>query len=775
MSSAAIFGVEALLMFAVVVGVHALRRRTSIVYSYAVIGFMRLASWAATHASMVVLGPLKLNVGSDIFFSAVLLGVFLLYVADGRHAGRVALVVVLGTGLLYAGGSLLLHAQFPDHTGTMFPDSGLRANLGSIAASVLDLIVLGTIWEAGQRGFAKAPLLLKVFVTLAAVMLTDALIYLPIAWGSAAGFSAELAGNLISRVLVAAVCAPVLALYLAYEVRRFGLQMSAGPLLSILLKEDVERELLSARHQMRLGSEALWESEERYRRMVDDIPVMVFRFSSQGLVTYANRALCVYYARDAKEILGIPVLTPIAEVDRPALWQKVLDLDANHPTVELTTHATPRQGAYGGQRRLQRWVVRGIFSSRGEGLAYQAIGEDITRESELEERLAQAQRMEAVGNLAGGVAHDLNNLVSILWACAESANRSLSKLPPEAARAVRQDLVDIRQGTDRAALLTRQLMAVGRRQEVAPRPVDVSAVVSALEALMRRLLPDNLTLSVHCAAGLPPVMIDAVQLERVIINLVTNARDAVPANGSIVVTTERATLDAAYVARQPDARAGEHIVLRVTDDGTGMDPQTAARVFEPFFTTKAAGRGNGLGLSTAYGIVKQAGGHMRVESTPGAGTTFFVYLPVIAGLVPVVEPGRPRGGSIDGPVLYCEGEDVMRTQVVQLLENAGHQVVCASSAVEVERVVAAPGGPRPRLLLTDVVSPGLPGLELARAVRLHSPDLPVILLTGSAGKPGSADAVPGVLYVDKRQGPNALLAAVAGVLTSRAPDRSPTI
>jgi len=725
MNSATVYlGLEAAVAFSIVIVVHALRRKTSLVYSYAVLAFMRLASWAASPASLVSVGPFSLSVGSNVFFSAVLLGVFLLYVADGRRAGRVAVVVVVVTGLLYAWAALTLHAQFPLPTRGMFPDSGVRANLGSIAASVLDLVLLGVTWEVAQRASPRVPLVLKVFATLAAVMLADALVYVPIARAGGPSFRAVLLGNLLSRVLVAAALAPLVSLYLTFEVRRHGLQIGPRAVLSIVLKEDIERELVSTRHQLRLGTEALWESEERYRRMVDDIPVMVFRFSAEGRLTYANRTLCAYYGRDSKEIFGIPVLTPIDPDERDQLWTKVRALTPPSPTVEVVAHATPSQGPHRGQRRVQRWVIRGIFSPHGGGLAYQAVGEDITRESDLEARLMQAQRMEAIGRLAGGVAHDFNNMIFVIWACVESASARLAKLAslanvvPEVVHALTADLQDIRGCTDRAALLTRQLLAMSQKQTGDARPLDLSALVTNLGPLMRRMLPAGIALDLRCDPGLPAVLMDATQVERVVVNLVTNARDAMESGGSLVVGTRQEVLSDTYLDANPGARPGAYAVLAVTDQGTGMDRETCGRIFEPFFTTKADGRGTGLGLSTVYGIVQQAGGHIRVESEVGAGTTFSAYFPA----APIQQAGAaaPVGaqGAAVGPILYCESDEGVRSQVAQLLENAGYRVRCVGGAADVVDLFggADAGAFEPSVLLADVVTSGMSGHELAAAV-----------------------------------------------------------
>ncbi len=746
---------EAFVVFAIVLGVHALRRRTTLVYSYAVLAFMRLGSWIATHHSMVFIGDLELNVGSNIFFSATLLSVFLLYVADGRFAGRAALVVVVGSGLLYGLMGIIMHAQFPSFPEVMFPASSLRASLASVFASLLDLVLLGLIWETAQRRFRQAPLLLHVFVTLGAVFVADGLVYVPVAhqYGK---LRAELGGIVFSRALVAAVLAPVVAWYLSYEVRRYGLRLEPRPILSILLSEDAERELVAARHQLRVGTEALWESEERYRRMVEDIPVMVFRFTSDGRVTYANAALCRYYDRDIKEVLGLQVLTPVDPAERDRLWAAVMALSPESPTIELVAHATPSRGPLQGQRRTHRWVIRGIFSPGGERLAFQAVGKDISREVELEARVVDTQRMEAIGQLAGGIAHDFNNLIFVIWSCVEAASEQLGRAGTLGSRAAAADLRDIRQAADRAAVLTRQLLAVSRQQPLQIAAVDLSTLIENLRPLLKRLLPASVALEVQYAPAIPSVLTDPGQIERVLINLVTNARDAMPAGGTVVVSTDAHTLvDGAA------GRPGRYAVLSVKDTGIGMDAATARRVFEPFFTTKGDGKGTGLGLSTAYGIVEQAGGHIRVESAPGAGTTFFVYLP-LAETTAMSTFRRADAPARDlGPVLYCENEDSVRAQVIELLEKGGYRVVSVRDGAEAMAFLDGPTSAAPPcLLLLDLVAGEMTGPDLAAAIRRRYPRLPVVFFSGSADS-GTQDRDARFWYVNKRHGLTSLLAVAA--------------
>ncbi|MES1166259.1 MAG: ATP-binding protein [Verrucomicrobiota bacterium] len=749
---------EALIVFAVVLGTHALRRRTSLVFSFAVLAFMRVGSWIAAHDAMVRIGRLELNIGSNVFFTATLLGVFLLYVADGRFAGRAAVVVVVGAGLLYTLLSVLLHAQFPAFPDSIFPTSGARAGLASTAASLLDLVLLGLVWESMQRArLARAPLWARVFSTLATVFIADGLVYVGLARAGGTGFVPELGGLLSSRALVAAILTPIVTAYLSFEVRRYGLRLDSRPMLSIVFTEDAERELLAARHQLRIGTEALWESEERYRRMVEDIPLMVFRFSSQGSLTYANRALCTYYARDINELLGISVLTPVDPAEREPLWAKVMALRPDAPTVEITAHATPSQGPLGGQRRTHRWVLRGIFSPGGERIAFQAVGKDITREVELEAKVVDSQRMQAIGQLAGGIAHDFNNLIFVIWSCVEIASTRLAGHGAGGTSDVADNLLIIRQAADRAAVLTRQLAAVGRNEALRVSAVDLSALVQNLTPLLKRLLPATISLELRCAAALPAVLVDPTQIERVIINLVTNARDAMPSGGRLVVTTAAETVDADDASAHPPVRAGRYAVLAVADTGVGMDAETARRIFEPFFTTKREGSGTGLGLTTAYGIVDQAGGLIRVETAPGAGTTFFVYIPAAADIA--VAPSRSAPSPAPGlaPILYCEGEDSVRAQVAQVLENAGYRVRLVRDAAQ---ALSSTDGTAPSLLLVDLVTGSLNGPELAAGLRRRYPDLPAVFFSGSADV-NSTDLQRRFWYVNKRHGLQELLAAVA--------------
>ena len=293
---------------------------------------------------------------------------------------------------------------------------------------------------------------------------------------------------------------------------------------------------------------------------------------------------------------------------------------------------------------------------------------DISERKRLEDQLRQAQKMEAIGRLAGGVAHDFNNLLSVIIGYCDLLFRTL---PADAAE--RSEIAEIRDAADAASGLTRQLLAFSRRQVVERRVLDLNAIVTRAERLLRRLIGDDIELVVRLAPGLAPIQADAGQLDQILMNLVVNARDAMPAGGTIVIETAPAVLDEVYARDHPGARAGEYVRMNVSDTGIGMDADTQAHIFEPFFTTKEVGRGTGLGLATVYGIVKQSEAYISVESARAQGTTFRIYFPpAAAGAVPDPAP-RAEPASLTGSetVLVVEDSPQLRELIQEVLQVAG--------------------------------------------------------------------------------------------------------
>jgi PAS domain S-box-containing protein len=366
----------------------------------------------------------------------------------------------------------------------------------------------------------------------------------------------------------------------------------------------------------------------------------------------------------------------------------------------------------------------------GEGRLTHFVGlqTDVTERRHLEDQLRQAQKMEAVGTLAGGVAHDFNNMLMVVNGYSEQVLRKLPAGDP-----LRPKLEEVRRAGERAAALTRQLLAFSRKQVLAPRVIDLNAVVTGLDRMLRRLIGEHIDMVVVPGRELGRVKADPGQVEQVVMNLVVNARDALPRGGGIRLETENVVVGAAEARRHAGLRPGPYVLLTVADDGVGMDATTLSHVFEPFFTTKAAGKGTGLGLSTVYGIVKQSGGYVGVESAVGRGTTFRVFLPTTDEPLTPSGPGEPavaRGAAETG-VLVVEDDATVRGLVCAALADAGYAVLEARHAGEAIELSERYKGPL-ALLLTDLVMPHMNGRELARRVAAGRPGLRTLYMSGYA-------------------------------------------
>jgi len=356
----------------------------------------------------------------------------------------------------------------------------------------------------------------------------------------------------------------------------------------------------------------------------------------------------------------------------------------------------------------------------------QQVSERTAQLRQNEEALRQSQKMEAVGQLTGGVAHDFNNLLQIVIGNLEILDRAL---PPDSGR-LRRAAGSAMKGAHRAAALTRQLLAFSRRQPLDPKPLDVNSLVSGMSDLLHRTLGETISVETVRGAGLWRIEADPNELEAAILNLAINARDAMPDGGRLTIETSNAYLDDAYLAAHAEVHAGQYMMLAVSDTGTGMDAATMAQAFEPFFTTKPVGKGTGLGLSQVYGFVKQSGGHVKIYSEPGEGTSVKIYLPRLAGEA-AEEPDElplPEGMS-EETVLVVEDDDDVRAYSVETLRELGYRVIEAHDGPSALRLLARQ--PRVDLLFTDVVLPGgLTGAQLAADVRTLRPGVKILFTTG---------------------------------------------
>jgi two-component system, cell cycle sensor histidine kinase and response regulator CckA len=409
--------------------------------------------------------------------------------------------------------------------------------------------------------------------------------------------------------------------------------------------------------------------------------------------------------------------------------------------------------------------VRGID---GQPAGRVLLARDVTEERRRRDEQRHTQRLEAVGALAGGIAHDFNNLLSVINGYARMALGSVTPDHP-----AHEDLGEILAAGGRAATLTRQLLAFGRRQVMRPEVLDLNEVVAGVEKMLRRLIPEDIALCTRPGAGLRRVRLDPGQLEQVLVNLAVNARDATPAGGRIEIATSAVLLGEGDPRRDDEAPPGDYLCLSVSDDGVGMDPATLARCFEPFFTTKAPGKGTGLGLSTVYGIVRQSRGFVRVESRPCQGTRFELYFP-FAEDGAAVTPGAAVAGGRAGParpgetVLVVEDEPQLRELLRSHLAAYGYRALVAADGAQALSLLER--GERADVLLSDVVMPRLSGPELARSFRARFPEAVVVFMSGYAEEAmAEQGAMPGgEAVIEKPGGLDSVAAVIRGLLDGRA-------
>jgi signal transduction histidine kinase len=399
------------------------------------------------------------------------------------------------------------------------------------------------------------------------------------------------------------------------------------------------------------------------------------------------------------------------------------------------------------------------ITERKRAEAGRARAEEALRQSE--EQLRQAQKMEAVGRLAGGVAHDFNNVLSVILSYGELIIGDLNPADP-----LRADIEEIRKAASRAAGLTHQLLLFSRQQIAEPKVMDLNVVLTSMDKMLQRILGEDVELVSVPSKSAGRVKVDPSHVEQVILNLVVNARDAMPTGGKLTIETANVVLDEDYAHTHLPARAGPHVMMAVSDTGMGMDRVTQARIFEPFFTTKEKGKGTGLGLSTVFGIVQQSGGNIWVYSEPGKGTTFKVYLPRVDAevdvLTPSVAPATLRGTET---ILLAEDEEQVRSIVLNVLRRQGYHVIAAQNGGEALLLSERHSGTID-LLLTDVVMPTMSGPELAKRLAATRPDMKVLCMSGYTDDSIVRHGVlgSGVAFIQKPITPALLMTKVREVL-----------
>ena len=475
---------------------------------------------------------------------------------------------------------------------------------------------------------------------------------------------------------------------------------------------------------LRAVQEDLRRSEVNFRSLVTNAPYGICRCDSEGKLVDVNPAFLELLGYDSGEqLIGQPVHSLFADTDE---WFELADcLRASSPFKGLTAEWKRKDGSTTGVRVSGRSVSNG----RDRDFAFELFAEDITERRALEQQLRQSQKMEAVGRLAGGIAHDFNNLLMVISGYSEFLLEHLGDQPE-----MRAPAQEIASAAERASSLTRQLLAFSRKQMLAPKIVYLNSIVTENLKMLTRMIGEDIDLVMLAAENLWPVRADSGQIEQVVMNLAVNARDAMPSGGKLTIETSNVALDEEYARLHAPLRPGDYVMLALSDTGAGMDAETQSHIFEPFFTTKGP-KGTGLGLSTVYGIVKQSGGYIWVQSEVGKGTTFRIYLPRVAaiGEPAVAQVSVPEEAGAVEPgtetILVVEDEANLRYLARQFLEKQGYKVIeAADGAVAMQIVVAHEGVIH--LLLTDVIMPGMNGRELAQRVSEIRPNIKVLYMSG---------------------------------------------
>ena len=507
------------------------------------------------------------------------------------------------------------------------------------------------------------------------------------------------------------------------------------------------------------------QAEAKYRALVEQVNAITY------IAEIGIHGQWHYVSPQIEAILGY---TPEEWLAMSYRWAEFIHPD-DLPMVEAAEKASERGEPFQAEFRVRRKDGREVWLN-DTGVVVQGsnahpvmegIIVDITERKVLETQLQQSRKMEAVGRLAGGIAHDFNNLLTIITGYTDLALRR-----PGVPLDLRTDIERIENAAARAAALVRQLLAFSRKQVLQPKTLDLNAIVLNLDKLLRRLIDDHIEMITRVEENLGKVKADPAQIDQVIMNLVVNARDAMPDGGRLVIETRNVDLDSTFAVDHAHSKPGDYVMLSVSDTGIGMDPSTVAHIFEPFYTTKESGRGTGLGLSTVYGIVKQSGGYIWVNSEPGKGSTFKIYLPRVQESAQHEE--SPKGTAVEKRgsevVLVVEDEEAVRELVCTILTTHGYEVIVASDPQHAE-VIAGKFPGEIHLLLTDVVMPGASGRDLAARITQSRPAIRVLYMSGYTENIITSGGLleRGLAFLQKPFSPSALIQKIREVLAHTPP------
>jgi two-component system sensor histidine kinase EvgS len=498
---------------------------------------------------------------------------------------------------------------------------------------------------------------------------------------------------------------------------------------NVTLRKSVERKTAELKKEVEITADQavkLRASEENYRLLVENAGDGI-TIIHEGRILYVNPGASRIIGFPQGELVGRPFLDVVHAEDRERIGGYYAKRMAGE---EAPSRYEFRAATASGETV---WVQANVVGTMWEGKQVAlSFLRDITQQKKLEEQLIQSRKMEAIGRLAGGVAHDFNNLLSVIIGYAH-----LLRSRPGNGAPFSKEIDEIRRAAERAAELTRQLLAFSRKQLLQPRIVSLNDIITGMTASLRRLMREDIEITSCLQGDLPPVLVDPAQVEQVILNLAVNARDAMPNGGKLVIGTKAVVVPETFVREHPNLLPGGYVELYVSDTGVGMEKGIIPKIFEPFFTTKEQGKGTGLGLASVEGIVSQSRGHVSVESEPGRGTTFRILLPEVGNEPPGAAAAPVPEGAVGGreAILLVEDDPAVLDLVRSVLDSNGYAVIAARDGAEAIRASREYRG-RIRLLVTDVVMPGMDGRALSEEIRRDRPGIKVLFMSGY-----SADAI----------------------------------
>ena len=528
-------------------------------------------------------------------------------------------------------------------------------------------------------------------------------------------------------------------------------ESGAGPIFLAITNDITERKQAAA---------ALRTAEAKYRTIFEEAVVGIFQSTPDGRYLNVNPELARLYGYDSPaELMNSRTDITHQSYVNPSefeLFKRRVEEKGSVHDFECQVYR--KDGS-------KMWLLenaRAVHNSRGALQYYEGMVQDITQRKVLEEQLRLAQRLESVGRLAGGIAHDFNNILAVIIGYSQMLEdvQGLTEVQ-------NKQLKEIKKAADRAAVLTRQLLAFSRKQILQPRVLNLNELIGDMSDLLRRLIGEDVELVINAGSDLGRVKVDPSQIEQVIMNLAVNARDAMPQGGKLVIETANANLDEGYAAGHPPVQPGRYVMLAVSDTGCGMDAETKARIFEPFFTTKELGKGTGLGLSIVYGVVKQSNGYIWAYSEPGQGTTFKIYLSRVEGNPETIPPRRSEAKLPGGTetILLVEDEESLRTMACVFLESKGYTILEAENGQKAVEIARQHKG-QIHLLLTDVIMPGMSGRELAESLAASRAGIKLLYMSGYTGELVTQHGIlnPGLQLLEKPFTRDSLLSRVRAVL-----------